>query len=641
MVNENSSAVTKAAYGSWRSPITADLIVGHTVDLPEAWLDGDDVYWCEGRPKEGGRLVVVRYGVNGPAEDVTPRSFNARSTVHEYGGAAVLVREGTVYFSNFADQKLYRQSLGESPQAISQTAQCRYADAVFDGAHRRLILVREDHRVSDSQPTNTIAAVTIDGSSEVVLVEGNDFYSNPRLSPDGRKLAWLTWNHPHMPWMSTELWVGELDQAGQIVSRKKIAGSQTEALFQPEWSPGGVLHFVSDRTGWWNLYRESDGQTEALFPKEAEFGEPLWNLGASTYAFANGGHIVCTYRDSGKTRIAVLDSAGSPCELNLPFTEVSNLRCANGNSILLRGGAPNEHACIARVSLESLQCEVLRKASTVVENAELRACLSAPSLIEFPTANGRTAFLWYYPPYNPAFAASSNELPPLLVKSHGGPTAAASCTLDLEVQFWTSRGFAVADVDYGGSSGYGREYRERLHRQWGVVDVEDCTKAAKFLAEKNLVDPARVAITGGSAGGYTTLCALTFGDYFKIGASHYGVGDLEVLATDTHKFESHYLDWLVGKYPEERQTYIDRSPIHATDRLKVPVILFQGEEDKIVPPNQSELIAASIRAKGLPLGYLLFAKEQHGFRIAENIKRALEAELYFYSAFLVRGGLRF
>jgi len=637
---DESFNTTVAPYGSWRSPITADLIVADTVDLPEVWLDGDDVYWCEGRPKEGGRFVVVKYGLDGPAEDVTPPSFNVRTRVHEYGGAAALVREGTVYFANFADQKLYRQAFGESPQAIGQTAQCRYADAVFDGARRRLILVREDHRVSESQPVNAVAAVAIDGSSEVVLVEGNDFYSNPRLSPDGRKLAWLTWNHPHMPWVTTELWVGELDQAGQIASRRKIAGSQTESLFQPEWSPEGILHFVSDRTGWWNLYRESSGEIETLFSKEAEFGQPLWNLGASTYAFVGGGRIVCSYREGGKTRITVLDSAGGQRELDLSFSEVSNLLAAKG-SILLRGGAPNEPACIARVTLEPLQCKVLRKASTIAENAELRACLSTPSLLEFPTANAKSAFLWYYPPHNPDFAAPPDELPPLVIKCHGGPTAAASSMLDLRIQFWTSRGFAVADVDYGGSSGYGREYRERLHRQWGVVDVQDCTSAAKFLAEKKLADPVRAAITGASAGGYTTLCALTFGDYFKIGASHYGVADLETLASDTHKFESHYLDWLIGKYPEERQTYIDRSPIHATDRLKVPVILFQGEEDKIVPPDQAELIAGSIRAKGLPLGYLLFAKEDHGFRIAENIKRSLEAELYFYSSLLVRGGLRF
>ena len=637
---DESFNTTVAPYGSWRSPITADLIVADTVDLPEVWLDGDDVYWCEGRPKEGGRFVVVKYGLDGPAEDVTPPSFNVRTRVHEYGGAAALVREGTVYFANFADQKLYRQAFGESPQAIGQTAQCRYADAVFDGARRRLILVREDHRVSESQPVNAVAAVAIDGSSEVVLVEGNDFYSNPRLSPDGRKLAWLTWNHPHMPWVTTELWVGELDQAGQIASRRKIAGSQTESLFQPEWSPEGILHFVSDRTGWWNLYRESSGEIETLFSKEAEFGQPLWNLGASTYAFVGGGRIVCSYREGGKTRITVLDSAGGQRELDLSSSEVSNLLAAKG-SILLRGGAPNEPACIARVTLEPLQCKVLRKASTIAENAELRACLSTPSLLEFPTANAKSAFLWYYPPHNPDFAAPPDELPPLVIKCHGGPTAAASSMLDLRIQFWTSRGFAVADVDYGGSSGYGREYRERLHRQWGVVDVQDCTSAAKFLAEKKLADPVRAAITGASAGGYTTLCALTFGDYFKIGASHYGVADLETLASDTHKFESHYLDWLIGKYPEERQTYIDRSPIHATDRLKVPVILFQGEEDKIVPPDQAELIAGSIRAKGLPLGYLLFAKEDHGFRIAENIKRSLEAELYFYSSLLVRGGLRF
>ncbi|MFZ0708405.1 MAG: prolyl oligopeptidase family serine peptidase, partial [Terrimicrobiaceae bacterium] len=637
---DDSLAMTTAPYGSWRSPITADLIVAETVELAEAWLDGDDVYWCEGRPKESGRYVVVRYGAHGPSEDVTPPSFDARTRVHEYGGAAVLIREGTVYFANFTDQKLYRQAVGESPQAISRTAGCRYADAVFDDVRRRLILVREDHRVSESQPANTVTAVAIDGSSEVVLLEGNDFYSNPRLSPDGRKLAWLTWNHPHMPWVSTELWVGELDTAGHVASRRRIAGSETESLFQPEWSPEGILHFVSDRTGWWNLYRERSGQIEALFSKEADFGQPLWNLGASTYALSGGGRIVCSYREAGKTRIALLDRAGDRRELNLPFTEVSNLRASNG-SILLCGGAPNEPACIARVTLDPLQCEVLRKASAVTESPELRSCLSTPSLFEFPTANDGAAFLWYYAPHNPAFTAPSRELPPLLVKSHGGPTAAASTTLDLEIQFWTSRGFAVADVDYGGSSGYGRAYRERLCTRWGIVDVEDCTNAAKYLAQKNLADPARAAITGGSAGGYTTLCALTFGDYFKIGASRYGVCDLEKLAADTHKFESHYLDWLVGKYPEDRQIYIDRSPIHAADRLNVPVILFQGEEDKIVPPNQAELIAASIRAKGLPLGYFLFAREQHGFRVAENIKRALEAELYFYSFLLVRGGLRF
>jgi dipeptidyl aminopeptidase/acylaminoacyl peptidase len=646
MPDVNSFAATAAPCGSWRSPITSDLIVAESINLVDVWLDGDDAYWCEGRPEENGRYVVVRQRADGTTEDRTPPGFNARTRVHEYGGGAVLIHDGAVYFSNFADQKLYRLPAGEAlPQPIGQSPGCRYADAIFDRTRQRIVCVREDHSAS-GEAVNTIVALASDGSGpESVLESGNDFYSSPRLSPDGQWLAWLTWNHPHMPWISTELWVAKLEDAGAVAEApRRVAGSSTESVFQPEWSPEGVLHFVSDVSGWWNLYRENaPGQLEALFPLNAEFGQPQWVFGAATYAFVGGGRLLCTYIERGESRVVVLgpeDTRTAP--LALPFNEVSVVR-GGVNEFVFRGGAPDQPASIARVSLDPFSCQVLRRSTSLLEEQPaLRDYLSRPELIEFETANGRKAYAWYYRPHNPSFRKRDHERPPLIVKSHGGPTASASSTLDLRTQFWTSRGFAIADVDYGGSTGYGREYRDRLHLQWGIVDLEDCTHAARHLAAIGETDGERVAIRGSSAGGYTTLCALVFGQgFFKIGASYYGVGDLETLARDTHKFESRYLDWLVGKYPEEKATYVERSPIHFTDRLTVPVILFQGEEDKIVPPNQAELFADAVRRKGLPLGYLLFEKEQHGFRRAENIKRALDAELDFYSVLLLRSGLRF
>ena len=646
MPNLISPIATVAPCGSWRSPIISDLIVAESIDLVDVWLDGKDVYWCEGRPKENGRYVVVRRRADGMTQDLTPPPFNARTRVHEYGGGAVLIRDGVVYFSNFDDQRLYRLQAGEAmPQPIGQSPGCRYADAVFDATRQRIICVREDHS-GPGEAVNTIVALPADGSGpEAVLASGNDFYSNPRLSPDGRQLAWLTWNHPHMPWASTELWVAKLDAAGGVATAPRcVAGSATESLFEPEWSPEGVLHFVSDISGWWNLYRENaPGRFEALFPLKAEFGQPQWCFGAATYAFIGGGRLLCTYIERGVSRVVVLGPDGMrSTPLVLPFTEVSLVRGAADEFVLL-GGAPDQPMSIARVSLEPFACRVLRRSTSLLEQQpSLRDYLSQPELIAFDTANGHKAYAWYYRPQNPAFKKQDNERPPLIVKSHGGPTAAASSTLDMRTQFWTSRGYAVVDVDYGGSTGYGREYRERLHLQWGIVDLEDCIRAAKHLAAIGETDGERVAITGRSAGGYTTLCGLVFGQgFFKIGASYYGVGDLETLVRETHKFESRYLDWLVGKYPEEKAAYVERSPIHFTDRLSVPVILLQGEEDKIVPPNQAELFAEAVRRKGLPLGYLLFEKEQHGFRRAENIKRSLDAELDFYSVLLLRSGLRF
>jgi dipeptidyl aminopeptidase/acylaminoacyl peptidase len=626
-----------APYGSWRSPITSDLIAADSVRLMDVLLDGDDVYWIESRPRQEGRQIVVQYEQDGTVRDVTPPPFNARTKVHEYGGGSALIYRGTTFFSNFSDQKLYRLDQGGTPQPIGQGAQCRYADAAFDVSRDRLIFVREDHGRADGVVVNSIAAVASNGlKPEQILAEGKDFYSDPRISPDGKHLAWLSWNHPNMPWTGTELWVADFDGSGGLQASILIAGSANESIFQPAWSPDGTLHFVSDRTGWWNLYRYRDGVTEAILPKNAEFGQPQWVFGMATYGFLPNGNIICSYREAGRSRIAVLTEELLP--LDLPHTEVSSVRVGSDSFVFL-GGAPDSPTSIVRVRLNPMTVEVLRRSTELTEKSYIRECISVPVLTEFPSGKGN-AYAWYYAPLNPAFTAPAEELPPLIVKTHGGPTAAASSALDLRIQFWTSRGYAVLDVDYGGSTGYGREYRNRLHHAWGMVDVEDCTNAAKFIVQNKKGDPDRVAITGGSAGGYTTLCALVFGTFFKIGASYYGVSDLESLLRDTHKFEAHYTDWLIGDYPAEKKTYIARSPIHFADQLSVPVIFLQGEDDPVVPPNQAEMMVNAIRSKGLPLEYLLFQGEQHGFRRAENIKRALDAELSFYSSLMVRSGLR-
>jgi dipeptidyl aminopeptidase/acylaminoacyl peptidase len=400
------------------------------------------------------------------------------------------------------------------------------------------------------------------------------------------------------------------------------------------------LYFVSDRAGWWNLYRHHEESADAILVKNAEFGQPQWAFGMATYGFLPDGRIICSYRETSGSRIAIFSElAGQLFPLDLPYTEVSNLRVSSDFFVFM-GGAPDKPPSIVKVKLDPMTVEVLKQSTDIADRPDIHGCLSAPALIEFPSRRGNV-YAWYYAPLNGAFIAPPEELPPMIVHSHGGPTAAASSTLDLRTQYWTSRGYAVLDVDYGGSTGYGREYRNRLHQAWGIVDVEDCTDAARFIVENKKADPARVAITGGSAGGYTTLCALVFGTFFKVGASYYGVGDLESLARDTHKFESHYLEWLIGRYPEEKETYKARSPINFTGNLSVPVIFLQGEDDPIVPRNQAEMMVNVLRNKGLPLEYILFKGEQHGFLIAENIKRALDAELYFYSSLIVKSGLRF
>ncbi len=620
-----------APYGSWKSPITSDLIVGASVGLGQVALDGDDAYWVEVRPTEGGRNCIVRRTSDGRVEDVTPREFNARTRVHEYGGGDYTVSEGTVYFTNFTDQRLYRQARGSgAPEPVTPEGGYRYADMSVDRRRNLLYAVREDH-TAGGEPQNTIVSLRADGDAEGgrVVAGGNDFFSAPRLSPDGRRLAWLAWDHPNMPWDGCELWVAELDEEGAVVSKEKVAGGPEESIFQPEWSPAGVLHFASDRTGWWNLYRrEQDGSVRHLHAREAEFGLPLWVFGMSLYGFDSEERIVCAYVERGRSRLGLLDTnAGTLEEIETPYEDITSVKVAPGRAVF-RAGSPTERASIVELNLETRGIEVRRRSS----DAEIdTGYISAARAVEYATAEGLTAHAFYYPPRNGDFAAPEGERPPLVVKCHGGPTAMTTTTLRLEIQYWTSRGIAVLDVNYGGSTGYGRDYRLRLNDKWGIVDVDDCVNGARHLVESGEADAARCAITGGSAGGFTVLNALTFRDLFRAGASHYGVSDLGALVRDTHKFESRYLEGLVGPYPARADIYRERSSINFTEQLSCPVIFFQGLEDEVVPPNQAETMVEALRRKGLPVAYVTFEGEQHGFRRAENIKRALDGELYFYS----------
>ncbi|MEG3436833.1 S9 family peptidase [Pannus brasiliensis CCIBt3594] len=618
-----------SSYGSWKSPITADRIVAESIALGAVTLDGEDIYWLEGRPGEGGRNVLVRLTADGQVTDITPAPFNVRTRVHEYGGGSYLVADGTIYFCHFPDQRIYRQEPGEEPIALTPAGSRRYADLILDRERDRLICICEDHSNPEREPVNSIVGVNLATGEARTLVSGEDFYSSPRLSPDGSRLAWISWNHPNMPWDGSFLWLADVTNEFSLSNARVIAGGESESVCEPRWSPDEQLYFSSDRENWWNLYCFTyEELIEPVYETDAEFAYPHWVFGLSTYAFASETEIITTYTRDGRWYLARIDTSEKTLQdIETPYTAISSLQ-VNGEKAVFIGGSFTEETGVISLDLATGETEVLKSSSNLEIDG---AYLSVPTAIAFPTGNGQIAHAWYYPPKNPDYSAPSGELPPLLVKSHGGPTAAASSSLSLRVQYWTSRGFGYLDVNYGGSTGYGREYRQRLDGNWGIVDVEDCINGAKYLSEGGCVDGERLAISGGSAGGYTTLAALTFHDTFKAGASYYGISDLEALAADTHKFEARYLDRLVGRYPEEKEIYIRRSPIHFTDRLSVPVIFFQGLEDKVVPPNQAEMMVEVLKTKGLPVAYVPFEGEQHGFRRAETIKRALDGEFYFYS----------
>jgi dipeptidyl aminopeptidase/acylaminoacyl peptidase len=620
-------------YGSWPSPITAASLVEQAVALGQVEVDGDRVYWLEGRPTEGGRQVVVTWAPGEERHDAIGSAWSARTTVHEYGGGAYAVSGDSVFFSHYPDQRIYRADPGEEPRPLTPEAPepmaYRYADARVSADGRSLVCVRERH-VGDVVVNDIVRVDATDEGQPTELVVGADFFSAPRFSPDGRRLAWLCWCHPNMPWDGTELWTAEVGDEG-LAGAERIAGGPEESVSQPRWSPDGVLHWVSDRTGWWNLYAEGRDGARALVPVDAEFTGPDWIFGQSTYGFLPDGRLIATWWQRALANIGVLDRASGRLDRwDVPYTAVGSLRSYGDGAVAVVASAVDEPAVVVFDGRGAVK-ETLRRSRPATPD---RGYLSAAQPIEFSTEGGETAHALWYEPANPDAKAPAEELPPLIVMSHGGPTASASPALNLATQFWTSRGFAVVDVNYGGSTGYGREYRQRLRGRWGTVDVDDCVNAARHLATEGLVDENRLAIRGGSAGGYTTLCALTFRDDFSVGASYFGVADAEALATDTHKFESRYLDGLIGPYPEAKERYRECSPIHFADRLSVPLILFQGLEDRVVPPSQAEVMVEALRLRGLPFAYVAFEGEQHGFRKAENIIRSIEAELWFYGRVL-------
>ncbi len=620
-----------APYGSWTSPITASAIASGSFGLAQIAIDGDDLYWTETRPWEGGRSVIVRQLANGETSDVTPAGFNVRNRVHEYGGGTFTVSHGVAYFTNDFDQRVYAHRPGEAPLPLTPDDSRRYADLEIDRRRGRILCVCEDHSPSRDEPTNTIVSIDVATGDIDVIAEGSDFYSSPRISPKGDRICWLAWNHPNMPWDETELWTADVDANGKPMNPRLLAGDKAESIGEPQWSPDGTLHFVSDRTGWWNLYRWDTGDSMTnVSPMEAEFTGPHWQFGGARYGFAADDELICSYTQNGFWRIARLDPhSGELIPFDLPFTDLSRgaLKVGNGWAAFI-SGSPTQPKSVVKLDLKTGAHTVVVESSSLDVPA---SCFSAPEDIEFPTEDGKNAHAFYYPPTNPDFDAPPDERPPLIVISHGGPTGATSATLDLETQFWTSRGFAVLDVNYGGSTGYGTEYRRRLNGRWGIVDIDDCVNGARYAVSSGRADGDRLIVRGSSAGGYTTLACLAFRDLFKAGASYYGIGDLETLANDTHKFESRYLDSLIGPYPADRDTYVQRSPIHYVDDITCPVILFQGLEDEIVPPSQAEAMVEAVKRKGIPVAYVEFEGEQHGFRKAESIETALHSELYFYS----------
>jgi dipeptidyl aminopeptidase/acylaminoacyl peptidase len=615
-----------APCGSWLSPVTAARVAAGVRPVSAPRLVDGRVLWLQALPEEGGRLAVASAGADGTRRILTAAPFNARSRVHEYGGGAYAAAGDTVWFSNHADNLVYAQQGDAAPVALTADGRQRHADFELDARHRRLVAVREDHGV-EGEPRNTLVALSLDGGASTTLAEGADFYASARISPEGRRIAWLSWNHPDMPWQGTELWLAAFADDGSLMHASRRAGGPGESLCQPVWAPDGRLYVVSDRSGFWNLYRLEVGGLVPVCAMDAEFGLPQWVFAQSSYGFASADEIIATCRENAISRLLRIDvRTGVATPIATPFEDIVELRVADGVAVL-EAGTPTMPACIARVSLADGAMTVLARSAEELPDA---ASLSVPRAVSFPSANGRTAHAFHYPPRNAGFRVLDGERPPLIVIGHGGPTGMASNTLKLATQFWTSRGFAVLDVNYGGSTGFGRKYRELLSGQWGVVDVEDCVAGARWLVAQGLADPDRLAIRGGSAGGYTTLAALAFHDVFKAGASYYGVGDLRALDAETHKFESRYNNDLLAPFPERERLYDERSPIHAADRISCPVIFFQGLDDKVVLPAQSESMVAAMRAQHIPVAYLAFEGEGHGFRRKETVQRTLEAELSFY-----------
>jgi dipeptidyl aminopeptidase/acylaminoacyl peptidase len=617
-----------ATGGSWASPLTTDRIVSSSVSLAEPKIDGEDIYWLESRPLEGGRQAIVRYAYDSDNEDVVSQPFNVRNRVHEYGGGAYDIYSGKVFFCNYADGGIYLVDSNKEPEPVYVVEGKRFADLKYVPSLNSLVCVCEDHTRAKQEAENSLVRIDLAHRDTCqVIASGEDFYATPAVSPSGRHIAWLSWSHPDMPWDKTRLWLADIDDAGQITNARTLLDEDC-SVFQPLWSPDNKLYFSSDeKNGWWNIHCWNGETIDVVCPLEAEFGLPQWQFGMSTGGFLSADEMLVCYSQNGSWSLARLCTrTGELQKIRCEHTQVSAVH-ANGGRAVMLASSPNELPGIWLYDSGNRDLERLASSGSLKTEPE---DISIGQPIGYPVADGTEVHAFFYPPASARYCLPDNELPPLIVMSHGGPTAATSNAYSIKVQFWTSRGFAVLDVNYRGSTGYGRDYRQMLNGQWGVADVEDCVAGAKFLVAQNKVDANRLAIRGSSAGGYTTLCALTFHQAFKAGASLYGIGDLETLARDTHKFESRYLDRLVGPYPQEQDLYRQRSPIHFIDQLNCPVIFLQGLQDKVVPPEQAESMVEALKRKGLMVEYVTFATEQHGFRSSESIQRAYREELAFY-----------
>jgi dipeptidyl aminopeptidase/acylaminoacyl peptidase len=622
---------TVAPYGAWESPFPISMLTVGVVALGEIRAAGGVRWWLEGRPEEKGRQILVRRDPDGTETRLSPEGFNVRTRVHEYGGAPYVADGDLVVVSDFSTGRLNRITAPGEVEPFTPERAWRYADLTLDRPRNRLLAVREDHEKATlerhGEAENSLVGIDLASGEVTTLVEGADFYSAPRLSPDGRQLAWLEWRHPNMPWDGTTLRLAPVAADGSVGEAVTVAGSQHDWIAQPRWSPAGVLHFAAEPSGWMNLHRFVGGRVEAVTDREAEFVYPDWLFGFATYGFLADGSIVAIAREGGRDKLFVVGPEDQAIrEIDVPFTEMSSLS-VDGGTVVLRGAAPDRFASIVELDPATGAWAPIRQA---MQHPLARDDVSIPRPVEFPTAGGLTAFGQFYAPTNQQFRGPAGERPPLIVTSHGGPTSAAYTGLTILAQLFTSRGFAVLDVDYGGSTGYGKDYRKRLEGQWGVVDLQDCENGANWLVDQGLVDGEKLAIRGGSASGYTTLCAMTFSREFKAGTSYFGIGDLETFRAETHKFESRYDQTLIGPWPEAKQLYHDRSPINFVDQLACPVLILQGAEDRVVPPSQAEEFVDALWEKHLPHAYLLFPGEDHGFRAAENIIRSFEAELSFY-----------
>jgi dipeptidyl aminopeptidase/acylaminoacyl peptidase len=617
-----------AAGGSWASPLTTDRIVSSSVNLAEPKIDGEDIYWLESRPLEGGRQVIVCDRADGEREDVIPAPFNARDRVHEYGGGAYDVKQGKVFFCNYADGGIYLAGATSKPQCVYVAKEKRFADLQYVPHLNALFCICEDHSAANKEAENSLVMFDLGNSDQYITVaSGDDFYASPAISPDGRQLAWISWSHPDMPWDKTRLWLADIDNAGHASSTRSLVDNDC-SVFQPQWSPDNKLYFSSDgANGWWNIHYWNGKDTEVLCPFEAEFGLPQWQFGMSTGGFLSADEMLVCYSQNGNWNLARLCTrTGELQKIRAGQTHIGAIHASEGRAVML-ASSPTELPGIWLYDNDDRSLDRLASSGSLNTQPD---DISVGQAISYPVADDAEAHAFFYLPANARYCLRDDERPPLIVMSHGGPTAATSSAYSIKIQFWTSRGFAVLDVNYRGSTGYGRDYRQMLNGQWGVADVEDCVAGAQYLVDQNKVDANRLAIRGSSAGGYTTLCALTFHHTFKAGASLYGIGDLETLARDTHKFESRYLDRLVGPYPQQQELYRQRSPIHFTDQLNCPVIFLQGLQDKVVPPEQAKTMVDALKKKGLMVEYVTFANEQHGFRSSESIQRAYREELGFY-----------